>query len=134
MNSTNDCFFCQRVEEKVILINDVCRVLHVNDETYPGYVQVVVNNHVKELTDLTKENANIVFDTIWLMENKIRKIFCPDKVNIASLGNMVPHLHWHLIPRFVGDKHFPNPIWGNITNPLYKPKEYLIKQQQLFTD
>jgi diadenosine tetraphosphate (Ap4A) HIT family hydrolase len=36
----------------------------------------------------------------------------PDKINLASLGNMTPHLHWHVIPRFKQDKHFPQPIWG----------------------
>jgi diadenosine tetraphosphate (Ap4A) HIT family hydrolase len=36
----------------------------------------------------------------------------PDKINLASLGNVVPHLHWHVIPRFVDDPHFPNPVWG----------------------
>jgi diadenosine tetraphosphate (Ap4A) HIT family hydrolase len=36
----------------------------------------------------------------------------PDKINLASLGNVVPHLHWHVIPRFADDPHFPNPVWG----------------------
>jgi diadenosine tetraphosphate (Ap4A) HIT family hydrolase len=36
----------------------------------------------------------------------------PDKINLASLGNMTPHLHWHVIPRHAGDRHFPRPIWA----------------------
>jgi diadenosine tetraphosphate (Ap4A) HIT family hydrolase len=42
----------------------------------------------------------------------VRNIFEPQKVNVASLGNVVPHLHWHVIPRFVDDAHFPAPVWA----------------------
>ena len=51
--------------------------------------------------------------------------FKPDKVNIASFGNMVPHLHWHIIPRFEVDRHYPNPIWGEVTHPEYLPSAKL---------
>lgn len=127
----NNCLFCAKLSEKVVLSNHICRVILVQDDIYPGYVQVVANNHVKELTDLSHDDAIVIFNTIWQMENKIRQIFNPVKVNIASLGNMVPHLHWHIIPRFINDKHFPNPIWGNITNQDYKPSDEIIKKQQL---
>jgi len=118
------CVFCEqssRSSEKVILSNDVCRVILVADKYYPGYIQIISNSHVKELTDLSSDNALIVFNTILHMEKTIRKIFNPDKVNIASLGNVVPHLHWHIIPRYFNDRHFPNPVWGEILNPEYLP-------------
>jgi len=35
----------------------------------------------------------------------------PHKVNLASLGNVVPHVHWHVIPRFLDDRHYPDPVW-----------------------
>jgi diadenosine tetraphosphate (Ap4A) HIT family hydrolase len=46
------------------------------------------------------------------VEAALREIMAPDKINLASLGNVVPHLHWHVIPRYRDDKHFPEPIWG----------------------
>jgi diadenosine tetraphosphate (Ap4A) HIT family hydrolase len=46
------------------------------------------------------------------VEKTLRTLLNPIKVNIASFGNVVPHLHWHIIPRFEGDPHYPNPIWG----------------------
>ena len=49
---------------------------------------------------------------VFTVEVAVRKVFQPEKVNLASLGNVVPHLHWHVIPRFADDRHFPNPIWG----------------------
>jgi diadenosine tetraphosphate (Ap4A) HIT family hydrolase len=45
-------------------------------------------------------------------ERALRKALQPDKINLASLGNLVPHLHWHVIPRWRDDSHFPAPIWA----------------------
>jgi diadenosine tetraphosphate (Ap4A) HIT family hydrolase len=42
----------------------------------------------------------------------LRRLLQPTKVNLASLGNQVPHLHWHVIPRFADDAHFPDPVWA----------------------
>jgi diadenosine tetraphosphate (Ap4A) HIT family hydrolase len=50
--------------------------------------------------------------TVCKVEQVLREVMQPDKINLASLGNMTPHLHWHVIPRFKSDKHFPQPIWG----------------------
>ena len=46
------------------------------------------------------------------MEAALRDMLDPDKINLASLGNMTPHLHWHVIPRWRDDPHFPGSIWG----------------------
>ena len=51
-------------------------------------------------------------NTVFTVESAVREIMQPDKINLASLGNVTPHLHWHVIPRFIDDKHYPNPIWG----------------------
>jgi diadenosine tetraphosphate (Ap4A) HIT family hydrolase len=45
-------------------------------------------------------------------ELALREVMRPDKINLASLGNVVPHLHWHVIPRWRGDSRFPAPIWS----------------------
>ena len=49
---------------------------------------------------------------VFAAEAALLEVMAPDKVNLASLGNVVPHLHWHVIPRFADDPHFPNPVWG----------------------
>jgi len=46
-----------------------------------------------------------------IVEQALRALIHPDKINLAALGNQVPHLHWHVIPRFADDAHFPDPIW-----------------------
>ena len=47
-----------------------------------------------------------------VVEQALRHHLSPTKVNVAALGNMVPHLHWHVIARFGWDSHFPSPVWA----------------------
>jgi len=50
--------------------------------------------------------------TVFAAEQALRELMQPAKINLASLGNMVAHLHWHVIARFTDDKHFPGSVWG----------------------
>jgi diadenosine tetraphosphate (Ap4A) HIT family hydrolase len=49
---------------------------------------------------------------VFATEAALRATLAPTKMNLAALGNMTPHLHWHVIPRFADDSHFPQPVWG----------------------
>lgn len=115
------CVFCNPFNEVEILKNNLYRIIRVQDNDYPVYFQLIINQHVKELSDLSYLDSLKIFDTIYLLDKLIRDLYNVDKINIASLGNMVPHLHWHIIGRYKNDKHFPNPIWGTIINKNYKP-------------
>ena len=64
------------------------------------------------MTDLAADDRRHLMDVVLATEHALRELMRPDKVNLASLGNVVPHLHWHVIPRFADDPHFPNPVWG----------------------
>jgi diadenosine tetraphosphate (Ap4A) HIT family hydrolase len=64
------------------------------------------------MTDLSWPDRTILMNAVWQVEQAVRDVMQPDKVNVASLGNVVPHLHWHVIPRYNDDAHFPGPIWG----------------------
>ncbi len=91
-----------------------CRIVLATDTPdYPGFCRVILNMHVKEMTDLSPENRTRLMAVVWKTEQAVRDVMQPDKINLASLGNVVPHLHWHVIPRFEKDPHFPSPIWGN---------------------
>jgi diadenosine tetraphosphate (Ap4A) HIT family hydrolase len=93
--------------------DDFCRIVLVTDTPgYPGFCRVILNRHIKEMTDLTAEERSRLMNVVWKTEQAVRDIMRPDKINLASLGNVVPHLHWHVIPRFENDRHFPNPIWS----------------------
>lgn len=90
------------------------RVVLVDDAHYPGFCRVIWNDHVKEMTDLSLPERSELMHVVWQVEAAIRAVMQPHKVNLASLGNVVPHLHWHVIPRYSDDLHFPNPIWGQV--------------------
>jgi diadenosine tetraphosphate (Ap4A) HIT family hydrolase len=94
--------------------DDFCRVVLLNDADYPAYCRVELIAHVKEMSDLMPENRTRMMNVVFAVETAIREVMNPDKINLASLGNKTPHLHWHIIPRFADDKHFPNSHWGAV--------------------
>lgn len=84
----------------------------VDEPDYPGFVRVIWNQHVRELTDMTSVERGELMAVVFAVESALRATLAPDKVNVASLGNQTPHLHWHLIPRFADDPHFPHSVWA----------------------
>ncbi|MGA7949439.1 MAG: HIT family protein [Thiobacillaceae bacterium] len=107
-----DCVLCEEAGETVLWQDEFCRVIHAREADYPGLCRVILNRHVKEMTDLSPAEQIRLFSVVMAVEAALREIIAPDKINLASLGNVVPHLHWHVIPRYSDDKHFPDPIWG----------------------
>ena len=83
-------------------------VIAVDDVEYPGFTRVVWNAHVKEMTDLDGGERARVMDAVFAVESAQRAVMAPEKINLASFGNMTPHVHWHVIPRYLEDAHFPN--------------------------
>jgi len=106
------CEFCETAGGEFLWQDDFCRVILVADPDYPGFCRVILNRHVREMTDLEPSARERLMRVVFAAEEAVRQAIRPDKINLASLGNMVPHLHWHVIPRFADDRHFPNPIWG----------------------
>lgn len=112
MSSNTTCELCNQDGGEVIFRNDFLRVVLVDDADYPGFCRVICNAHIAEMTDLATRQRSTMMMTVCKVEQVLRETLQPDKINLASLGNMTPHLHWHVIPRFAHDKHFPQPIWG----------------------
>lgn len=106
------CELCKMTSETVLWRSELCRVVLIEDADYPGFCRVIWNRHVKEMTDLNDGEQHAFMNVVFAMESVLREVMQPDKINLASLGNLTPHLHWHIIPRYALDKHFPNPIWG----------------------
>ncbi|MHB8744351.1 MAG: HIT family protein [Sulfuricaulis sp.] len=106
------CPLCQSENEAVLWRDARCRVILMSDADYPGYCRVIWQQHVKEMTDLTKSDRAHFMSVVLKVEYVLRDLLRPEKINLASLGNQVPHLHWHVIPRFIDDAHFPDPIWA----------------------
>lgn len=96
----------------VLWRNTLCHILWADEPDYPGFLRVVLNAHVKEMTDLAASDRIEVMRVVFAAETALRQVMRPDKINLATLGNQVPHVHWHVIPRFLDDPHFPNPVWS----------------------
>lgn len=106
------CPLCAADGGDVLWRDDLCRVIWVEEPDYPGFCRVILNQHIKEMTDLPASDRRRLMDVVFATEAAVRTALHPDKINLASLGNMVPHLHWHVIPRFADDRHFPDAIWA----------------------
>jgi diadenosine tetraphosphate (Ap4A) HIT family hydrolase len=102
-------------EGQPIWRGDDCRVILVNDPDLPGFCRVIWNRHVAEMTDLTPGERDHLMALVFAVEEAIRHVMHPDKINVAALGNMVPHIHWHVIPRFKDDAFFPGSAWSKKT-------------------
>jgi diadenosine tetraphosphate (Ap4A) HIT family hydrolase len=96
----------------VLWRDEFCRIVLVDDADYPGFCRVVLERHVREMTDLAPAERIRLMDAVFATEAVLRDLVLPRKINLASLGNAVPHLHWHVVPRHVDDRHFPKPIWA----------------------
>lgn len=117
-----NCPLCDTTGGDLLWQDDFCRVVGVTDTAdYPGFCRVILNRHVREMTDLSADERKRLMNVVWSTEQAVREILHPDKINLASLGNVVPHLHWHVIPRFEDDRHFPNPIWGEAKRESKRP-------------
>jgi diadenosine tetraphosphate (Ap4A) HIT family hydrolase len=106
------CELCDQAGGTLLWQDASCRVVLIADADYPGFCRVIWEQHVKEMTDLSVAESAHLMTTVFAVEAAIREVMQPDKINLASLGNLTPHLHWHVIPRYAHDKHFPQPIWG----------------------
>jgi len=97
---------------EVLFRDDLLRAVLVDDADYPGYVRVIANAHLREMTDLAPADRQRLLAAVFAVEAAQREVLAPNKVNLASFGNVTPHLHWHVIPRYRDDPHFPEPVWG----------------------
>lgn len=107
------CELCDHDGGEVLWRDASCRVVYVDEVGYRGFCRVIWGAHVKEMTDLAEHERAHLMRVVFSVEAAVRQTLRPLKVNLASLGNITPHIHWHVIPRFVDDPHFPNSVWGS---------------------
>lgn len=112
------CPLCQPQNEDILLETKQFRIIAVHDEANtPAFCRVIWREHIAEMTDLSAEERAQFMHAVFTLEAAMRHVLRPSKINLASLGNMVPHLHWHIIARFQEDAHFPAPIWSTPQRP-----------------
>ena len=122
------CPMCRRWEsdtELRIAELDHSYVILNRDQFFPGYTLLFSKTHVTELFHLDRRVRGELMEEVSRTAKALFNIFRPDKINYELLGNMVPHMHWHLVPRFASEKVWPRPIWAEPHDELFlTPEEY----------
>ncbi|MCC7170727.1 MAG: HIT domain-containing protein [Planctomycetes bacterium] len=108
-----DCVFCSTSGGRVVHAEPDARIVWPHELEHPALLRVVATAHARELTDLAPAVRQRLFTLVCAAESALRSVVAPAKINVASLGNVVPHVHWHVVPRYVDDAFFPQPIWAS---------------------
>ena len=115
------------------LVTDLplCRVLLMNETRYPWVILVPRRQDIREIHELTAMERQQLWQESDQLSRALMKLFKPDKLNIAALGNQVPQLHIHHIARFQTDAAWPAPVWGKFPPQAYTATETVARIQHL---
>ncbi|WP_353236080.1 HIT family protein [Diaphorobacter ruginosibacter] len=108
-----ECALCAQDGGALVWRGEKLRLIRAAEEGFPAFYRVVWNAHEAELSDLTDADRNLCMHAVAVVERAMRETLAPAKINLAALGNMVPHLHWHVIARYGWDSHFPASVWAS---------------------
>ncbi|RXJ82094.1 HIT family protein [Arcobacter sp. F2176] len=76
------------------------------------WLKIFTQKNLKEFSQCDSETKMEILRVLDIIEKKMINYFNPEKINIASFGNYVPHVHFHVMARFKDDSYFPEPMWG----------------------
>lgn len=116
------CGYCSGTGETVLWQGEDCRVILADEPGYPGWCRVVWKEHVAELSDLAPRQRRHLMDVVAAVERIVRSKMSPAKMNLASLGTQMPHLHWHIVPRQLTDPTYPSPVWAEPDASRARPR------------
>jgi diadenosine tetraphosphate (Ap4A) HIT family hydrolase len=106
------CRLCDGLGGRLVVQAPRWRIVHAEEPDFPGFYRLVWQEHVQEFSQLPRPEREECTELLVAIEQALIEVLQPTKVNIASLGNAVPHLHWHVIARFEWDSHFPGAVWA----------------------
>jgi diadenosine tetraphosphate (Ap4A) HIT family hydrolase len=116
-----DCELCREAGGTLVFQSAHWRVIRADDPAFPAFYRVVWRAHVAEWSDLALADQAALMGAVGTVERVLRASLAPTKINLASLGNVVPHLHWHVIARFDWDSRFPAPVWAAAARVVEPP-------------
>lgn len=103
-----------RLQQDTIGVGDfpLCRLLLMNDAQYPWFILVPRRDDVSELFQLDAADQLALWQETTALAEVLKDTFAADKMNVATLGNMVSQLHMHVVVRRRADVAWPAPVWG----------------------
>ena len=125
---TTPCPMCSRWDDdrdlRIVELTHSYVILN-RDQFFPGYTLLFTKSHVAELFHLERSVRAELTEEVATVAKAIYDVFGPAKINYELLGNMVPHMHWHLVPRFASEPLWPRPIWAEPHDETHLfPDEY----------
>ena len=124
-----NCPLCTADGAALVWRGDKLRVIRAAEQGFPAFYRVVWNDHAAEFSDLSATDRMVCMDAVALVERVLREQLAPTKINLAALGNMVAHLHWHVIARYDWDSHFPASVWAGAQRERDEAREAAIAHQ-----
>lgn len=112
------CPLCAGVGGALVFQGEKFRVIRATEAGFPAFYRVVWTAHVAEFSDLDPSDRALCMAAVCAVELALREHLQPTKINLAALGNVVAHLHWHVIARFDWDSHFPASVWSAPQRPV----------------
>lgn len=103
-----------RLEQDCLVVGhfSLSKLLMMNDKQFPWFILVPQRNHISEIYQLDASDRQQLLTESCVLAEKLTQIYQPDKLNIATIGNLVPQLHVHHIVRYQSDLAWPAPVWG----------------------
>lgn len=129
MSKQDNCPLCTTDGGALIWRGDKLRVIRAAEEGFPAFYRVVWTDHAAEFSDLNAEDRSLCMDAAAVVERVLREQLSPTKINLAALGNMVAHLHWHVIARYEWDSHFPASVWAPALRLRDEAREAAVARQ-----
>ncbi len=110
----SDFFLHTQLAKDTFFIRDLklCQLVLMNDKRFPWMVLVPRKNDATELTDLLPGEQKTLLEEINRVSVFMKQFYRSEKMNIATIGNIVPQLHIHIVARFSKDLAWPKPVWG----------------------
>ena len=94
----------------LIFKNDLIKI-EIEASEIP-WLKIFTIENIKEFSQCNSQTKQEIFKYLDIIEKEMIDYFNPKKINIASFGNYVPHVHFHIMARFEEDSFFPEPMWG----------------------
>lgn len=102
----------------------------VVEESEIPWLKIFTQEAHKEFSECSSEEKSEIFRLLDIIEKEMLDFFKPRKINIASFGNYMPQVHWHIMARFEEDSFFPEPMWGS----KQREGSYRLENFELFLD
>ena len=83
------------------------------EESEVPWLKIFTQVERREFSECTLKEKSEILEALDVIEKEMLSYYEPVKINIASFGNYVPLVHWHIMARFKGDSYFPEPMWGS---------------------